>query len=181
MENNKLSVSLLTHYPKYFKKNGTVVNNENRIDSIIKTFNLVDELLKKNYLGELIGTLDEDYLRQCKTNNETVIDELIKSTASINSNAKFGKKTKKYKNVVHIKKKTSKGWSKEAKKLNRSKMPKSHFLDSKRRKYPYYNSRGKIDCRALLASRQRAFINKDKSIVKKANNLGKKYGCSWAT
>lgn len=89
----------------------------------------------------------------------------------------FGKKRSSSKKAVHTDARTSKGWGKISKKLDRGEMPKSCFL-GKGMKYPVCNSDGQIDCRGVLAAMQRS--RKGSSVHKKAMALGKKHGCAWA-
>lgn len=95
----------------------------------------------------------------------------------------FGKKpktskTSKKPKVVHSDATTSTGWGKVAKKLKKSEMPKSCFLGPGM-KYPICNSKGEIDCRGILAAKQRS--RKGTKAHKKATALGKKYNCAWSS
>jgi hypothetical protein len=93
----------------------------------------------------------------------------------------FGKKkvTRK-KTATNKNAKTSKGWSAYSKKINRKTLPSNCFLEPKRKAYPYCDKKGKVDCRGLLAAKQRAVLGKKRKLAKKAEALGRKYSCAWA-
>ena len=69
----------------------------------------------------------------------------------------------------------SAGWAAEAKKLNRSKLPRNCLLRPEDEKYPVCLQKGQLDCRGVLAAKQRARMLGHTKIFKKASVLAQQY------
>jgi len=57
----------------------------------------------------------------------------------------------------------------------RKKLPADYFLDPKRRRYPYRNKDGSINCYMLRSAKRLAAMHGDTAIARKADRLLKEY------
>lgn len=87
--------------------------------------------------------------------------------------------------LEHVRSKKGKGWDKISKKLNRSKMPKKHFLIPSEKKFPVYTQSGKLSCKAIQSAilRSRMLYGKTrdikyKKVLNKALKLLKQFKCN---
>jgi len=60
-------------------------------------------------------------------------------------------------------------------KSEREKLPADYFLDPKRRRYPYRNKDGSVNCYMARAAKRLALMHGEKQIARKADRILKEY------